>query len=1127
VAFSDQAIGFYLQGENTLSPMLREAGGDYRKFVGDIEKWNKKAYKAATAGLGQLGKLVGAFGGATKKAMEVDVVFSAKSEKSFRKSFGQAMSDVLARTKFRGRATIPEKRFGVFDMSVSLRTLYKQMAQPPDLLGQLMPPRRFAKGGVVEGDPGVDKVLSLLTKGELVVPAEATKKLLEMAEGPLKGKGGKFVGAKEIGQLFSEVTNLGGALVKMKGGLEAGLGTKEDFQNYEAGLTALAKKTKDLEALTTQLSFATRLRLEPALGAAQLQLKEFTEQGDEAQGTFEKLLRKILTPARFLALSTALDKTTESFRNILHSGQDAFGSLEEGRTESFVTNMNQTNRVLQLTREELRDFKRDAATVSRGAETDLNAISESIEGMAQAGMRDRDAMLELAPTVARMATATNAGVDTLSKAAFRLSDNFGFSRDQVAGVFDDIRMFAKAEGADAGKMIDDLTGQMELLGPALSRATTEEGRSMLSNLGRLGASLASVWAGETDTITGMISHALAGEPDAISSLGMVFGESVEGMTERLKSGNLEGLLDGLAAQINSMEGNAQGLQVLKDVLKFEGTTTQFQNLGKEIGTVNTNLVDLGKQQHSITDMATATDALQEASTQQLTLFGRLSRSLSNLSGVAIPGTEFVLGDLADMFKEVNATTLLSLAYLGPGLLKATATGVKGVGKLAGGLFGMLGKLTGLGGLFGGKGKGGGVGSLVETVAGAGGKAAGAAGTGGFLAGLGGGLTALAGGLTTFGTAMLGPGGLGFLALVAGLLAGAAAVRIAMPLFEVIGEVLMHAVDGLVQMFEAATQADPKNLLALGPGLIGGAAGVVAMAGALTLYGAALAIVAPGLLAVRAATGMTGGFEGGAVVGVIEALIGELGPLQGKERELQGVNRALELVCSFLGRFAVIGAEIAALGAGALIGQTVTSVLGFFGVKSPMQALAEGSGVMVDTIAVMVTNFERLAEFGEGRLATIATVMRDMVGFMGDYALLAEQLESMPGTGAFASIGDSILGFFGADSPAEKIAAQAGPIAESMRALLSNFEKVGGLRQNGPATGVSEDQLQAVIDATMSRDADERLHTDLQEQTAVLREMLAVLMEGKEQTEAKPSTRPMRGPSKGNNDMANGIAGFAF
>lgn len=1128
--FSDQAIGFYLQAEDELTPKLQDASVAYRSFVRDIEKWNKKAFKSASTMFGQLGKLVGAFGQTSRKPITVDLMFSAQSEKVFRKQFGMALADALSRTKFRGQAGMPAKRLGLFDTGASLRTLYKKLPQPPDVMGTLLPPRKFAKGGIVDGEPGVDKVLSLLTKGELVVPAEATKKLLEMAEGPLRGDGGKIVSPKDLGKVFSEVTNLGAALVKMKGGLEAGLGTPKDFANYEKGLKALAKQTDVLNELTNQLSFSTRVRLEPAIGAARLQLKEFTDQGEKAEGRFERLMRKILGPARFLALSTALDKTSESLQNILHSGQDAFGALEEGKTESFVTNMNQTNRVLQLSREGLRDFKREVAQTSRGAGTDLNAMSEAIEGMAQAGMRDKQAMLDLAPAITRMATATNAQVDDLSKVSYRLSGNFKFTDDLIAGTFDNIRMFAADTASDAGKMVTDLAEQLELIGPTLQKSTAEEGQAILSNMARLGASLSNVWAGETDTITGLISRALSGDVEAIQGMGIIFGENVEGMTERLKTGNLEGLLDGLATQINSMEGNAQGLQVLKDVLQFEGTTTQFQNLGTAVDDINAKLVTLGDKQHTLADMATATDDLQEASTQQLTMFGKMSRSLSNLAGIAIPGTTFVVGDLADMLKEVNATTLLSIAYLGPGLLKATAAGAKGIGGLAKGLFSLLGKGGGLlGGLFGGKGGGGGgVAGGLSTIAGAGGKAASAAGTGGFLAGLGTGLTALAGGLTTFGTAMMGPGGLGFLALVAGLFAVAGAARLALPVFEIIGEVAMHAIDGLVSMFETATKADPKVLLALGPGLIGGAAGVIAMAGALVTWGAGAAAAAVGVTALRVAAGLTGGrLEGGIIVGTVQALVGELGPLQGMERDLAGVNRAMELAVTFLGRFGVIGAELVALGAGAFVGSTVTSILGFFGVKSPMQMLAEGSAPMVETISTMIGNFERLGEFGEGRLLAITSTMRDMVGFMADYATLAEQLENMPGVGVLDSIGDSILGFFGTDSPAEKIAAQAGPIAESMRALLSNFERVGGLRQKGVGTNVSEEQLQEAINASVTREADDRIHADLKEQTEVLREMLAVLMQQRQQQEPKPSTRPVQGPRRGGNDFANGIAGFAF
>lgn len=1133
MGFSDQAVGFYLQAENQLSPTIAEASSDYDKFVGQIEKANKRLYLTASKGLDRMADLVdsiasmpqeasnkydAAIGKLQKKlkpvSQPINLVFTTQSQKSLRKAIGESVVRALSGARLRLGAVFPERRLGYYDTSASLRALYANLVQPPDMKGRLEP-KKFSQGGIADGpQKGVDSVFALLEPGELVVPKDLTDKLLAMAEG-------EFANASQMGETMANIENLATALGKLKLAMEAGLGTKSDLKLYEQGVEALASETKMLSEQTINLGTNTKLRLMPAIKDSTTRLDEFTESGERSSNVFETLLTRILGPARFLALSKAVEDVSQAVGSLSQGATGAFDVLGGDEVEGFRTNVLQLGRALDLTREGMLELKKDAARTSVNLNANLNLMGESMEGLANAGVTSREQLVPWGGLIALATERMDASPDSLANAVYRLGDGFGFADEQIAAVLQDVGTFASVSALQGEAAVQSLTDTIQSAGPALERMTTEQRRTFLTNMVRMSAALEDNWAGSTDAIQGLLARAIGGETDAMISAQRIFNKSRDELEQTFISGDLTGLLGSLSGEIQSLvsTNNIQGLEVLRDALGFEGDINQFQKLGTEVDDINAKLVEMGARQTDVHGLEGAIAALGDTAQSKRSFFDEFRVSFTHMAEqIQIGGVSLLDG--VTLMKEFGAESLIAAGYL----TKLTVQGIAGLAQLGPmkKMFGSLGGLIGMGGKAGGATK---ALSTVTTTAGTAGKAA---ASGGMFASIGAGLGSLAAGLTTFGAAMIGPGGIGLAALVLGLIGIAGAARIAAPVFEIMGDVLMHMVDGFVQMFKHALDADPTNLLILGPAMMAGAVGVTSMAAAVGLYGAAMLTASAGVAAFTLAAGLTGGLKDGVVVSTITVLIGTLGPLSSKVGQLERVNKAMDLVVDFVRDFAVISTSLAALSAGQVIANGVTGLLGLFGVKSPMEQLAEGSAVMVGTLERMILNFERLTSFGSGRLAAVTSAMSDILVFMRDYAKLAVAIEGLPGAGAFEQITDNVLGFFGADSPAERLAAQSAQVAGAITQILGNFEGATAIRQRNTNLSVTPAQIDSVVQAAVEAQGADQIHDDLMEQNALLREMLRVMQEKFTTRPSAPEpTGVQQGPRRTASGFTREVAGFGY
>ena len=277
MAFSESAIGFYLQMEDRMTPQFPAALSAYKKFVGSMEKLNKSAFESTSGLFAQLAQLVkGAGKLATGTALKVNLSLTPKSRKAFANLISDAVSNALSGSKIRLRAAMPKSVSKLFSSDASLRTLYAGIPQPPDMVGKI---QKFAEGGKVKGGtPGKDSVLGLLTPGEVVIPTDLVDKI-EAALDQVSGR-------KDV--------------------LEAGFGTKSDVKFYQKGIAEIAMAMEALANATRQQGIEEKTRLTPQIVSLTEKFRGLTKVEEKASDEADHFMGRVLGPARFIALQTSL-----------------------------------------------------------------------------------------------------------------------------------------------------------------------------------------------------------------------------------------------------------------------------------------------------------------------------------------------------------------------------------------------------------------------------------------------------------------------------------------------------------------------------------------------------------------------------------------------------------------------------------------------------------------------------------------------------------------------------------------------------------------------------------------------------------------------------------------------------
>ena len=959
MAFSDDAIGFYLEIEDsTFAPTLARAERTYRQYVRALDELNTQAFQGASSALGKVENLVKAVAELPARAVsslrrssatiakaikpftvKANLEFSISSRKQLSKAIGDAVSKALTDARVR----LNEGR---------------RMRAIPDLVGRFDLPR-LEEGGIVTGpNKAMDSVLALLKPGEMVVPADVTKGLMDVA-GQLRDASGKFVANTSIAETLADVANLVTALTRVKDLSKAGIVNEREIKQYDAMIGTLNGKVESLDRLMGNLGYTTRVRLAPEIVRVKSGLAEFREEVEDTGKESDTLLRRILGPARFIALHKAIEDVSDLWPQMKSNAKGVFDEIAGRPIESAVDNLNRLNTFLGGSREQLLSVKIAAfeAGEELGSAASVDQLTASMADLAEQGVRDTMTLVELGKTSALAAEGLGVAATETNKLGFEMTQSLGLQNQQFTAMIANLGRLSDANSGfniSAQELLTQTTADVATMGASLRQLSEEDAQRTVNAFNQIGAVLQTQFIDGAGDIRQVLARAFEGGPENVEAMQKAFlltGLAQDELRQKLTEGDLVGIF-------NSIAENSRGLSPdqLKAFSETVGVSSgDLQKFADGQDTINANLA---KSNTLLVTNGEAMGVLAERATNNKTAFQQWATATTNqISNFDVYGVK--MGEVLDLTKEFNVATLLSIGYLGRLAVQGLAAG----GKLVVGLGGALGRVTGL---LGKKGIVGGVAQATGSL-GAGGAIT------GIFTGLATGMSTLAAGVVTLGTALLSPPGIALtISLVAFLLALGGALRLAAPaikeavpilvagiagivdvgkaLIEMTGEVLIAGIQGVVTMFKALTEVPPSDLIALGAGLVSVAAGIAAIAGSMAVLGAVQ--IGSAILSF-----FTGGAAGpGGTASFLQSLMGSIAGLQTGSDQVKGLTATVNGLSGFVLAYARMVQTIRDLPGEGLFG-------GLFG-DDPAAKLAQNVGPFMDALEQVMSRLSQVQGFAQ-------------------------------------------------------------------------------------------------------------------------------------------------------------------
>lgn len=866
----------------------------------------------------------------------------------------------------------------------------------------------------------------------------------------------------------------------LRAGMELGVVTVKAFANAQDMLT---NHQKAFDAFIQRHDYKTlRPHLEVIL-ATQHATESLTDAVKKDQGAWKNLLEKVLGPARFLAVNKALGEVQQGLTRLASTAHEKFGGPAAERIDDFVTNFNQANKAMGLTRAELHKLKEQATADVRafGGAFDLAEYSESFEALRATGLTDVKLIHEMALAATAFENATTTSKQTAAALFNSLHYDTKLSVKEMADLTANVAQFSKISGADADQLTSHLTENVKTLHTALANEDAATQKMMLDNLSRFGAAVISEGGDAGNELMNLISKAATGEFGALNDLSQLSRTafSSDQLKEMLKTGEgLEQLIQGVAENSKQLAASG-GFQSLSGEILPGLDTTSLARFSDRSGAMVESLKQMktasiasGKGLDYLTDRAKANETTWQRWTKQV------GNALGDLSLFGVSGV-----DVIDFLKEFGLQNLHATAYL----LRFGAE-LPGVGKLLKGIGSVAGEVAGtiwetvkgwmgfsqsaataakeavamakpFAALSDGLSSVGGVASIaapaITTVGTASGVAAvetktlgasiaqlgigigtfltevgtgAGAGVAGFLTGLAGGLEALGGVVAT------GVGALGLLAVIAiiGTLAGA--LWLITPALEVFAKVWDHGIDAVVSMFKSFIELDIVHMMAVGPALSLIGVGFVALALAMVTGTTALQIALPALMMLSvtlwAFSKMTNN-PGGPIGAAIDALASTFAVDQAKiAQALAGVQASI----SFVSGLAFLALELNAAGLIANPGGLLGGLGKFFRYLlfgDPLAGIADYAKKISDTVNQMASS---MANMDASSAKEVIPKLQAVASFIEAYSKLSAGMKDAAPTGGLLGL---IKMFFVGDDLAN-LADESTQLVTTANKLVAGF-----------------------------------------------------------------------------------------
>lgn len=209
MAVGGNIIGFALQLDDNMSPVLDRVEASYNRVTRSIDNMNRAVQKRGADAFSSMQQLTSSLENlparmsraASRLLTTVNTAVRKVGSAGGRGAGGGSSRDIAAvvqhavekamnKMTLRLTAALPREKKDKFFHTRNLREIYRRTPQPPDYVGGM---QAYASGGIVGGGiTGRDSVPAMLTPGELVIPADLTMRFASLlGRGGRKGASGR------------------------------------------------------------------------------------------------------------------------------------------------------------------------------------------------------------------------------------------------------------------------------------------------------------------------------------------------------------------------------------------------------------------------------------------------------------------------------------------------------------------------------------------------------------------------------------------------------------------------------------------------------------------------------------------------------------------------------------------------------------------------------------------------------------------------------------------------------------------------------------------------------------------------------------------------------------------------
>ena len=356
-----------------------------------------------------------------------------------------------------------------------------------------------------------------------------------------------------------------------------------------------------------------------------------------------------------------------------HGVKDAADQVGAGQqTESLLSTMLNLNKILNISRAELRQLRREIVQIPPGlfGLVGVDEIRESLEGLVHAGARSKEVLTSLTIPVALVAKATGESFDEVAKDFFRWNRQFGLSIESVINLQASIHNLARTTGATFQEMRGSLGELMDEFEVGLRGLSENVRTQTIASFAGMRGVFADEWADIAPVVQNLAKAMANPMSEEAQRMAAASGMAIDDLVANLRGGRIDVVMREIMSRASQYADS--GVLSLQGWSETTGIASHSLSImARRQGAINQRLADY---RTSLNRATNGTEQFSDAIRNSTTWGQRLMTGISSLAARDLPGLGFSLMDVKERLFEINWLNL----WAGITVVKSLWSSISGV-----------------------------------------------------------------------------------------------------------------------------------------------------------------------------------------------------------------------------------------------------------------------------------------------------------------------------------------------------------------------------------------------------------------------------------------------------------------